>query len=92
MDGIGCAGGPSRSLLCQRATARTLLGAHSIQLGVSVRIAVRDPRGIPVSRMNRSVLVGGVVCVGVFYALLSGDFIVILMSVVAGYVIHTLLG
>ena len=42
--------------------------------------------------MNRSVLVGGVVCVGVFYALLSGDFIVILMSVIAGYVIHTLLG
>jgi len=42
--------------------------------------------------MNRSVLVGGVVCVGVFYALLNGDFIVILMSVVAGYVIHTLLG
>ena len=29
---------------------------------------------------------------GVFYALLTGDFVVILMSVVAGYVIHTLLG
>jgi hypothetical protein len=42
--------------------------------------------------MNRSVILGGVVCVGVFYALLSGDFIVILMWVVAGYVIHTLLG
>jgi len=42
--------------------------------------------------MNRSVLVGGVACVGVFYALLTGDFVVILMSVVAGYVIHTLLG
>ena len=58
---------------------------------MSVRIALRDPRGVHVNRMNRSVLVGGVVCVGVFYALLSGDFIVILMSVVAGYVIHTLL-
>ena len=92
MDGIGCSGGPSRSLLCQRATACALLGAHSIQLGVSVRIALRDPRGIPVNRMNRSVILGGVVCIGVFYALLSGDFIVILMSVVAGYVIHTLLG
>ena len=63
-----------------------------MQLGVFVRIAVRDPGGVSVSRMNRSVLVGGVVCVGVFYALLNGDFIVILMSVVAGYVIHTLLG
>lgn len=59
---------------------------------MSVRIALRDPCGIPVNRMNRSVILGGVVCVGVFYALLSGDFIVILMSVVAGYVIHTLLG
>ena len=59
---------------------------------MSVRIALRDPRGIPVNRMNRSVILGGVVCIGVFYALLSGDFIVILMSVVAGYVIHTLLG
>ena len=58
---------------------------------MSVRIAVRDPHSVPINRMNRSVLVGGVVCVGVFYALLSGDFIVILMSVVAGYVIHTLL-
>ena len=92
MDGIGCASDSKCTVLCQRATANALLGANSIQLGVSVRIAVRDPRGLPVSRMNRSVLVGGVVCVGVFYALLSGDFIVILMSVVAGYVIHTLLG
>ena len=42
--------------------------------------------------MNRSVLLAGVLCVPVFYALLKGDFVVILMSVVAGYVIHTLIG
>lgn len=41
---------------------------------------------------QRSAVVGIVVGIGVFYALLSGDFIIILMSVVAGYVIHTLLG
>ena len=41
---------------------------------------------------QRSVLVGIVVGIGVFYALLRGDFAVILMSIVAGYVIHTLLG
>jgi len=41
---------------------------------------------------QRSVLVGIVACIGVFYALLTGDFVIILMSVVAGYVIHTLLG
>lgn len=40
---------------------------------------------------QRSVLVGGIVGSGVFYALLTGDFIIILMSVIAGYVIHTLL-
>jgi hypothetical protein len=40
---------------------------------------------------QRSAVVGIVVGIGVFYALLSGDFIIILMSVVAGYVIHTLL-
>ena len=40
---------------------------------------------------QRSVLVGGIVGIGVFYALLTGDFIIILMSVTAGYVIHTLL-
>ena len=57
-----------------------------------VRIALRDPRGLPVNPMNRSVLLGGVVCGGVFYALLTGVVIVRLMSVVAGYVIHTLLG
>ena len=41
--------------------------------------------------MNRSVLLAGVLCIPVFYALLKGDFVVILMSVVAGYVLHTLL-
>ena len=41
---------------------------------------------------QRSALVGIVLGVGVFYALLTGDFVIILMSVVAGYVIHTLLG
>ena len=41
---------------------------------------------------QRSALVGIVVGIGVFCALLTGDFIIILMSVVAGYVVHTLLG
>ncbi len=41
--------------------------------------------------INRSALLAGVLCIPVFYALLKGDFVVILMSVVAGYVIHTLL-
>ena len=41
---------------------------------------------------QRSALVGIVVGIGVFYALLPGDFIIILMSMVAGYVIHTLIG
>lgn len=40
---------------------------------------------------QRSVLVGGIVGIGVFHALLTGDFIIILMSIIAGYVIHTLL-
>ena len=40
----------------------------------------------------RPALIGIVVGMGVFYALLTGDFVIILMSVVAGYVIHTLLG
>ena len=41
---------------------------------------------------KRSALFSIVVGIGVFYALLTGDFVIILMSVVAGYVIHTLLG
>ena len=42
--------------------------------------------------MNRSVLLTGILCIPVFYTLMKGDFVVILISVVAGYVIHTLLG
>ena len=41
---------------------------------------------------QRSALVGIVVGIGIFYALLTGDFIIILMSVVAGYVVYTLFG
>tara|TARA_B100000900_G_C20507788_1_gene686652 strand:- start:1023 stop:1154 length:132 start_codon:yes stop_codon:yes gene_type:complete len=41
---------------------------------------------------QRSALVGIVVGIGVFSALLTGDFIIILISAVAGYVVHTLLG
>ena len=41
---------------------------------------------------KRSALVSIVVGIGVFYALVTGDFVIILMSDVAGYVIHTLLG
>ena len=92
MGGVGCAGCPGCAVLCQRATPLALLGADDLQLGVSVRVALRDPHGLSVARMDRSLLLGGVVCMGVFYALLTGDFVVILMSVVAGYVIHTLLG
>ena len=42
--------------------------------------------------MNRPVLLAGALCIPVVYALVQGDFVVILMSVAAGYVIHTLLG
>ena len=43
--------------------------------------------------MNRpSALVGIFVGIGVFYALLTGDFVIILMSFLAGFVFHTLLG
>lgn len=42
--------------------------------------------------MHHSVLLAGVLCVLVFPALLKGDFVVILMSVVASRVIHTLRG
>ena len=41
--------------------------------------------------MSRSALLAGVLGIPVFCALLKGDFVVILMSVVAGYVMHTLL-
>jgi len=39
---------------------------------------------------QQSVLVGGIVGIGVFYALLTGDVSIIMRSVRAGYVIHTL--
>ena len=42
--------------------------------------------------MKPSVLLASVLCIPVFYALLKGDRVMILMSVVAGYVIHALLG
>jgi len=42
--------------------------------------------------MNRSVLFTGALRMPMVYALVQGDFVVILMSVVAGYVIHTPLG
>ena len=41
---------------------------------------------------HRSAHVGIVVGTGAFYVLLTSDFVIILMSVVAGYVDHTLLG
>ena len=41
---------------------------------------------------QRSVLVGIVVNIWVFCALLAGDLAVILMSIVADYVIYSLLG
>ena len=92
MGGTGRAGGSSGSVLRQGPITGALLGADGIQLGVLVRVTLRDSRSLSVGQMDRSLLLGGVVCIGVFYALLTGDFVVILMSVVAGYVIHTLLG
>ena len=92
MGGTGRAGGSSGAVLRQGPITGALLGADGIQLGVPVRVTLRDSRSLSVGQMDRSLLLGGVVCIGVFYALLTGDFVVILMSVVAGYVIHTLLG
>ena len=42
--------------------------------------------------MNRSLAVGVLVSLPVFYALLDGNFLVILVAVIGGYVAHTLLG
>ena len=92
MGGTGRAGGSSGAVLRQGPITGALLGADGIQLGVLVRVALRDSRSLSIGLMDRSLLLGGVVCIGVFYALLTGDFVVILMSVVAGYVIHTLFG
>ena len=41
--------------------------------------------------MHRSVLLAAVIYIPVFWALSKAVFVVILMSVVAGHVIHTLL-
>jgi hypothetical protein len=92
VGGTGRAGGSSGAVVRQGPITGALLGADGIQLGVLVRVTLRDSRSLSVGQMDRSLLLGGVVCIGVFYALLTGDFVVILMSVVAGYVIHTLLG
>ena len=92
MGGTGRASGSSGAVLRQGPTTGALLGADDIQLGVLVRVALRDSPSLSVGQMDRSLLLGGVVCIGVSYALLSGDFVVILMSVVTGYVSHTLLG
>lgn len=42
--------------------------------------------------MTRSALLAAALSVPIFYALLEGEFLVILVAVIAGYVIHTLLG
>ena len=41
--------------------------------------------------MSRSVIVGILVSLPVFFALLDGEFLVILVAVIGGYVVHTLL-
>ena len=41
--------------------------------------------------MSRSVIVGVLVSLPVFFALLDGKFLVILVALIGGYVVHTLL-
>jgi len=41
--------------------------------------------------MNRSLVVGMLVSLPVFYALLDGELLVILVTVIGGYVAYTLL-
>ena len=41
--------------------------------------------------MSRSVILGVLVSLTVFFALLDGEFLVILVAVIGGYVVHTLL-
>jgi len=41
--------------------------------------------------MNRSLVVGVLVSLPVFYALLDGELLVILVAVIGGYVAYTLL-
>lgn len=42
-------------------------------------------------KMSRSVIVGVLVSLPVFFALLDGEFLVILVALIGGYVVHTLL-
>ena len=41
--------------------------------------------------MNRSFVVGVLVSLPVFYALLDGEFLIILVAMIGGYVAYTLL-
>jgi len=71
VGGTGRAGGSSGAVLRQGPITGALLGADGIQLGVLVRVTLRDSRSLSVGQMDRSLLLGGVVCIGVFYALLK---------------------
>ena len=42
-------------------------------------------------KMSRSVILGVLVSLPVFFALLDGEFLVILVALIGGYVVHTLL-
>lgn len=42
-------------------------------------------------KMSRSVIVGVLVSLPVFFALLDGEFLVILVALIGGYVVYTLL-
>ena len=42
-------------------------------------------------KMSRSVIVGVLVSLPMFFALLDGEFLVILVALIGGYVVHTLL-
>ena len=59
---------------------------------MDISFSARDFDLAATQSMNRSVLFAGALCIPVVYSLVQGDFVVILISVVAGYVIHTLLG
>ncbi len=59
---------------------------------MDISFSARDFDLAATQSMNRSVLFAGALCISVVYSLVQGDFVVILISVVAGYVIHTLLG
>lgn len=42
-------------------------------------------------KMSRSIIVGVLVSLPVFFALLDGEFLVILVALIGGYVVYTLL-